>query len=148
MCQPTKDRQAALRDLCREADMIVVVGGRDSNNTQQLLLTARALGCRAESVESAFELIPEWFVGVGKVGLTAGTSTLEITIDDVERRLINFSEKQQQQQRKEDHEGKKLGGVLSTKSGESIGAGVVCGPDGRSGTGEGTGPLLVPLSTG
>jgi len=51
VCQPTKDRQNALDRLCKETDTVVVVGGRNSNNTRQLRDRVESLGCRAFQVE-------------------------------------------------------------------------------------------------
>ena len=87
VCQPTKDRQAALRALIARAEVIVVVGGRHSNNTRQLVLTAEAAGRRAHGIERAGELEAGWFDGVETVGVTAGTSTLPETVREVCVRL-------------------------------------------------------------
>ncbi len=87
VCQPTKDRQTALEQLCQQNEVVVVVGGRHSNNTRQLVLAAQALGVRAFQVERAEDLRPDWFHGVHRVGLTAGTSTLEETVAAVQVRL-------------------------------------------------------------
>ena len=83
VCQPTKDRQQALRDLAAETDVVVVVGGPDSNNSRKLTELARGLGRPAYLVASAAELRPEWFENCSVVGLTAGTSTPDAVIDDV-----------------------------------------------------------------
>jgi 4-hydroxy-3-methylbut-2-enyl diphosphate reductase len=83
VCQPTKDRQEALRALARDTDMVVVVGGPDSNNSRKLTELARSLGRPAYQVSSASELRREWFAGVGLIGLTAGTSTPEHVIEEV-----------------------------------------------------------------
>ena len=80
VCQPTKDRQTALRSLIEAAELIVVVGGRLSNNTRQLVLTVEAAGRAARQIEHAGELESHWFNGVETVGLTAGTSTLPETV--------------------------------------------------------------------
>lgn len=95
VCQPTKNRQAALEHLCRENDSIVVIGGRNSNNTRHLLFQARSLGCRACQVETAADLQFEWFAGALNVGVTAGTSTLPETIDGVVARLKEIAECQE-----------------------------------------------------
>lgn len=87
VCQPTKDRQNALLTLLAQAEVIVVVGGRGSNNTHQLALAAQAAGRRAFQVERAAEIEPGWFAGVETVGVTAGTSTLPETVSEVCRRL-------------------------------------------------------------
>ena len=87
VCKPTKDRQSALRQLIDVAEVIVVVGGRESNNTRQLVETCRASDRRAFHIERPDELRSEWFDGISVVGLTAGTSTLRETVDAVFRRL-------------------------------------------------------------
>ena len=90
VCKPTKDRQLALKKLIAVADVIVVVGGRQSNNTRQLIETCRAAGKRAFHIERPEELQPEWFRGVRVVGLTGGTSTLPETVEAVRQRLEEF----------------------------------------------------------
>lgn len=91
VCKPTKDRQLALRKLIEIADAIVVVGGRTSNNTRQLVESCRVAGRVAFHVERPEELEAGWFEGVSTVGLTAGTSTLPETVRAVEQRLREFS---------------------------------------------------------
>ncbi|PYK94695.1 MAG: 4-hydroxy-3-methylbut-2-enyl diphosphate reductase [Verrucomicrobia bacterium] len=92
VCKPTKDRQLALKKLIEVAEVIVVVvvGGRQSNNTRQLVETCRAAGKRALHIERPEELQPEWFRGVRVVGLTGGTSTLPETVEAVRQRLEEF----------------------------------------------------------
>jgi 4-hydroxy-3-methylbut-2-enyl diphosphate reductase len=87
VCQPTKDRQAALHELAAQCEVVVVVGGPDSNNSRKLVELARRLGRSAYQVSNATELQPEWFRGVNVVGLTAGTSTPDPVIDAVRARL-------------------------------------------------------------
>jgi 4-hydroxy-3-methylbut-2-enyl diphosphate reductase len=87
VCQPTRDRQQAVVELLARVPAIVIVGGRNSNNTRELVALARERGVRAYHVEQADELRPEWFAGLEVVGLTAGTSTLDATIDEVEGAL-------------------------------------------------------------
>ena len=87
VCQPTKDRQAALAKLLAEAEVIIVVGGRGSNNTRQLVLAAEGAGRRAHQIERPDELDPAWLDGAEVVGLTAGTSTLPETVRAVHARL-------------------------------------------------------------
>ena len=87
VCQPTKDRQAALRELASDCEVVVVVGGPDSNNSRKLVDLARRLGRQAYQVANTAELQPEWFKGVKRVGLTAGTSTPDAVVDAVRARL-------------------------------------------------------------
>jgi 4-hydroxy-3-methylbut-2-enyl diphosphate reductase len=83
VCQPTKDRQDALTRLAAETDVVVVVGGPDSNNSRKLTELARRLGRPAYQVAGPSELRAEWFSGARIVGLTAGTSTPDRTVDEV-----------------------------------------------------------------
>ena len=87
VCQPTKNRQSALRKLIAECDTMVVVGGRNSNNTAQLVAAASAAGLTVIHIERAEELDPAWFRDSQNVGLTAGTSTLKETVAAVHERL-------------------------------------------------------------
>ena len=87
VCQPTKNRQTAMRRILAECDTVVVVGGRNSNNTRQLVEAARAAGREVFHIERAEELRPEWFLGCRCAGLTAGTSTLKETVAEVASRL-------------------------------------------------------------
>lgn len=92
VCRPTKERQSALQSLIAQVDTIVVVGGRHSNNTRQLVQSCRLAGKTAFHVERPEELRADWFIGVRTVGLTAGTSTLPETVAAVHERLLTFSE--------------------------------------------------------
>jgi len=87
VCQPTKNRQAALRSLLGEVEAVVVVGGKNSNNTLQLLKACQAAGKRCFHIERAEELQASWFDGLDLVGVTAGTSTLKETVGSVKEWL-------------------------------------------------------------
>lgn len=91
VCSPTKARVEALRGLLPRIDALVVVGGRNSNNTKQLVRTAEQAGVRTLHVENERELEAAWFRGVETVGLTAGTSTLARTVDAVHQRLCELA---------------------------------------------------------
>lgn len=90
ICQPTKDRQKAIEDLLDQVRTVVVVGGENSNNTRLLAQRCRQRGAVAYQVQSAEYLNPQWFSGVEVVGLTAGTSTLPETIEQVFDALIQM----------------------------------------------------------
>lgn len=87
VCHPTKQRQRALEELCERCDTMVVIGGRNSNNTRQLAEAARRLGVVAYQIEAPDDLRPEWFLQSRDVGVTAGTSTLDETVREVLDRL-------------------------------------------------------------
>ena len=87
ICHPTKQRQTAMDDLLRDCDHIVVIGGRNSNNTLQLVQKATTHGLPTLQIEHDDELDPDWFCDARNVGVTAGTSTLDETVDAVMQRL-------------------------------------------------------------
>jgi 4-hydroxy-3-methylbut-2-enyl diphosphate reductase len=90
ICSPTRDRQAAVEDLLSRVQALVVVGGKNSNNTRQLQALGENAGLPCFRVERASELRPEWFYGLDTVGLTAGTSALDQTIDEVHTALVEM----------------------------------------------------------
>ncbi len=75
ICDSTKKRQNEASNLGRHSDLMVVVGGRGSGNTQRLVNIAESQGVRALHVETADELSPEVLAGINTVGVTAGAST-------------------------------------------------------------------------
>jgi 4-hydroxy-3-methylbut-2-enyl diphosphate reductase len=90
VCLPTKEHQRALERLLGQVEFMVVVGGRHSNNTRELVALCRERGVPAVHVQDAADLEPAWFEGYAVVGLTAGTSTLEATIDEVHQALLRL----------------------------------------------------------
>jgi 4-hydroxy-3-methylbut-2-enyl diphosphate reductase len=92
VCQPTKNRQNALHKLIVACDIVVVVGGRNSNNTLQLAARVNAGGRRAIHIERVEELQRQSFIDAKCVGLTAGTSTLRETVDEVHARICEFAQ--------------------------------------------------------
>ena len=77
--------------LARECDVVIVVGGANSNNTRELAATCSRFCRRVHAVRTAEDLRPEWLAGAEAVGLTAGTSTPDEVIDAVERRLAGWA---------------------------------------------------------
>ena len=88
VCLPTKEHQRALDRLLEKVEAVVVVGGAHSNNTLELVARCRDRGKPVLHVQSAADLDPAWFKPFATVGLTAGTSTLAETIDEVHRALV------------------------------------------------------------
>jgi len=87
VCQPTKQRQNAAVELAQHCDVVVVIGGANSNNTHELVATCRRHCSQVHHVQTAAELCQEWFFTAGTVGITAGTSTPDAVIDGVEKWL-------------------------------------------------------------
>ena len=88
ICLPTREHQRSVERLLDRVDAVVVVGGQHSNNTRALAERCRARGKPALHVQTAEHLDAAWFKGIGTVGLTAGTSTLPETIEEVHRALV------------------------------------------------------------
>lgn len=84
VCQPTKLRQHAAEDLARRCDVVLVIGGANSNNTRQLVATCQRFCARVHHVQDANGLRADWFRTEDTVGIAAGTSTPDGSIDEVE----------------------------------------------------------------
>ncbi len=87
LCHATTGQQEAAAALATTVDVMVVVGGRKSANTRHLKEVCEEQGTRAYHIEGPDELEREWFEGVSRIGLTAGASTPDYSIDEVESRL-------------------------------------------------------------
>jgi len=83
ICYATQNRQAAVRDLSKLADVILVVGARNSSNSNRLREIGEEAGIPSYLLADGRELDPEWVRGAGTVGLTAGASAPEISVRDV-----------------------------------------------------------------
>ncbi|PWU15829.1 MAG: 4-hydroxy-3-methylbut-2-enyl diphosphate reductase [Verrucomicrobia bacterium] len=93
VCRPTKQRQTAAMGLAEQSDVVVVIGGAHSNNTQELVKTCRRYCARVFHVQTAADLCEEWFINAQTVGITAGTSTPDSTISAIQRWLKNYAAK-------------------------------------------------------
>jgi len=87
VCKPTKERQYAAVEMARQSDVVIVVGGRSSNNTRELVKTCARYCARVHHVETDADVRHEWLEAAEIVGLTAGTSTPDDVIDRVEARI-------------------------------------------------------------
>lgn len=105
VCHPTKDRQTSLDKLCHTAELVLAIGGKNSNNTAQLARTARGLGCTAHHIEGPDEIREEWLKGITKIGLTAGTSTLDESLHAVTARLQKMAEPKKSPRRSHEFSG-------------------------------------------
>lgn len=90
ICSATMERQEALAEFAGQVDGILVIGGRNSANTRRLYESAKRICEQAALIENAEE-IPEAFFSLKNVGITAGASTPDDTIDEVEQRLQTAS---------------------------------------------------------
>ena len=95
VCQPTKQRQSAAVALAQQSDVVLVIGGAHSNNTRELVATCSRHCARVHHVQTAAEVRPEWFADAETVGLTAGTSTPDAVVDEVEQTLAQLGRMKQ-----------------------------------------------------
>ena len=91
VCRPTKQRQNSAVELAQQSDVVVVIGGTHSNNTRELVTACSRYCERVHHVQGATDLREEWFEGAQTVGVTAGTSTPDISIDHVEQWLKHMA---------------------------------------------------------
>ena len=83
ICKPTRMRQAEIRTMPLENDVMVIIGSRTSANTQRLCQISHALNRKTYCVQAKDELRPEWFRGARSVGVASGASTPDKTIKEV-----------------------------------------------------------------
>jgi 4-hydroxy-3-methylbut-2-en-1-yl diphosphate reductase len=83
ICYATSNRQWAVKELMRSVDILLVVGSRNSSNSQRLVDVARAGGVAAHLVDDAGAIDERWLAGCESVGLTSGASAPERLVADV-----------------------------------------------------------------
>ena len=91
ICQPTRDRQIAVRNLADQVDLMIVVGGYNSSNTKKLVQVCEEKGIEAHHIESFSQLRNDWFYGKKHVGITAGTSTPEYVINETHEEILKIA---------------------------------------------------------
>jgi 4-hydroxy-3-methylbut-2-enyl diphosphate reductase len=92
ICYATQNRQQAVRDLAQQVDVILVVGSRNSSNSNRLRELGEELGCTSYLIDDEDGLKPEWFAGVERVGVTAGASAPEVLVQGVLDGLRRFGD--------------------------------------------------------
>ena len=97
ICQPTRDRQVAVRDLAGQVDLMIVVGGYNSSNTKKLVQVCEEKGIEAHHIESFSQLKRDWFYEKKHAGITAGTSTPEYVINEVHEEILKIAKETDQE---------------------------------------------------
>ncbi len=90
ICYATTNRQQAVRDLAAQSDFVVVVGSKNSSNSNRLAELAVRMGVPAKLVDDANDLDPSWFENIKTIGVTAGASAPEVLVQSVIERLQTF----------------------------------------------------------
>ena len=84
ICYATQNRQAAVKQVARDADLVIVVGSANSSNSVRLVEVAKEAGARdARRVDNASEIDPAWLEGVDRIGITSGASVPESLVQGV-----------------------------------------------------------------
>ena len=89
ICYATTNRQHAVRRIAPDADLLLVIGSKNSSNSKRLTEIARNVGCPAHLIDDVSELRSEWFEGVGAVMVTAGASAPEDLVAGLCRELVS-----------------------------------------------------------
>ena len=90
ICYATQNRQIAIKQIAPEADLVLVVGSRNSSNSVRLVEVAKEYGAKAAYlIDYASELRDEWFAGVETIGVTSGASVPELLVKDLLSDLAN-----------------------------------------------------------
>jgi 4-hydroxy-3-methylbut-2-enyl diphosphate reductase len=91
ICDSTSQRARETEALASKVDLIIIVGGKNSSNTNQLVKLSRTVCAKVYHIETADELEQAWFTGVHKAGVTGGASTPQWIIDDVVEKMREIS---------------------------------------------------------
>jgi 4-hydroxy-3-methylbut-2-enyl diphosphate reductase len=91
ICYATQNRQDAVKELTRQADLVLVVGAPASSNSNRLVEVASRLGVPAHLIQSADEVDPSWLEGIACVGITAGASTPDVLVQGVIEHLRSLA---------------------------------------------------------
>jgi 4-hydroxy-3-methylbut-2-enyl diphosphate reductase len=98
ICYATQNRQEAIKEIAPQADLVIVVGSRNSSNSVRLVEVALEYGAKASYlIDYAEEIKDEWFTDVETIGLTSGASVPEILVKDVLATLHEYGFKDVQE---------------------------------------------------
>ncbi len=90
ICYATQNRQDAVRELASQADLVLVVGSRNSSNSNRLRELAEKDGVTSYLIDGAQDIDPAWLAGVERIGVTAGASAPELLVKQVIDRLTEL----------------------------------------------------------
>jgi 4-hydroxy-3-methylbut-2-enyl diphosphate reductase len=86
ICYATTNRQAAVKQMARECDLVLVIGSRNSSNSNRLVDVARDMGTEAHLIDNEAQVLDDWLAGKRVVGITSGASAPE----ELVQRLVDF----------------------------------------------------------
>jgi 4-hydroxy-3-methylbut-2-en-1-yl diphosphate reductase len=80
ICYATQNRQAAVKRLANDVDVVLVIGAANSSNANRLVEVSKTVGTRAYLINDVRDIRPEWLEGARRIGVTAGASTPEVLV--------------------------------------------------------------------
>ena len=83
LCYATGNRQAAVLELCKQVDMLLVVGAKNSSNSSRLMELGLEQGIKSHLIADVNDLDPSWFDGIESVGISSGASAPEVLVQEV-----------------------------------------------------------------
>ena len=90
ICYATSNRQAAVKAIAEECELLLVIGAPNSSNSLRLVEVAERLGTNSRLIQRASEIDPSWLDGVKTLGLTAGASAPEVLVREVVARIAEL----------------------------------------------------------
>jgi 4-hydroxy-3-methylbut-2-en-1-yl diphosphate reductase len=90
ICYATQNRQDAVKFMTPQCDVVVIVGSRNSSNSNRLREVAEHMGVPAYMVDRADQLDASWFLGKSRIGISAGASAPEVLVQEVIAQLRAF----------------------------------------------------------
>ena len=87
ICYATTNRQQAVRELAKQSDLVIVVGSKNSSNSNRLAELASRMGVPAKLIDDPEDLRKEWLTDIHTIGITAGASAPEVLVQSVINRL-------------------------------------------------------------
>lgn len=87
ICYATTNRQQAVRELAKQSDLVIVVGSKNSSNSNRLAELASRMGVPAQLIDDPADIREEWLQNIQTIGITAGASAPEVLVQSVVRRL-------------------------------------------------------------
>lgn len=87
VCGATQVRQQAVEELSKDVDILLVIGGKNSSNTKKLYDISKAINESTYLIQDESEIKKEWFRGCKKIGITAGASTPEEIVINIENKI-------------------------------------------------------------
>ncbi|WP_019594953.1 4-hydroxy-3-methylbut-2-enyl diphosphate reductase [Thioalkalivibrio sp. ALM2T] len=83
ICYATQNRQDAVKDLAKQCDLLLVVGSKNSSNSNRLSEIGARMGVESHLVDGAADIDPAWLEGKSHIGVTAGASAPEVLVNEV-----------------------------------------------------------------